>query len=174
MKHLKYESIKLYLFRIQNIFWILVNRDICFRVQTVQLQHLLIGHANQPKLDHLGLQTTQRIFIKSSIFIEERNTANKTTRTKKNIIYLEMPLFLIRCIMYRQLFKPQEHEFDRGSCCNEQWIQLKTAHRRDTISYRSLFLLPTFNMPYALLLSLFLHIFHTSSTTNCSVCIRKG
>lgn len=37
----------------------LVNREICFWVQTVQLQNLLTGHANQPKLAHLGLTADQ-------------------------------------------------------------------------------------------------------------------
>ncbi len=63
-----------------------------------------------------------------------------------------------------------------GSCCNQEWIRPKTAHRRDTISYRSPFLLQTFNMPYALLLSLFFHLFHPphTSTSKHSVYIRKG
>lgn len=60
-----------------------------------------------------------------------------------------------------------------GSCCNQEWIRPKTAHRRDTISYRSPFLLLTFNMPYALLLSLFFHIFHPPHMSTSTQCLHK-
>lgn len=47
------------------------------------------------------------------------------------------------------------------------------AYRRDTISYHSPFLLQTFNMPYALLLSLFFHLFQLPHTSSSKQCLHK-
>ncbi len=135
------------------------------------------GHVNQLTRP-FGFNSTQQTYEQPETHLkqhlhEERPSVNKTTRAKRDFIHLEMLLVLIRRL---------SAAWDRTTGAHVwAWLVpavIKSGYgpRRPTTETQFHIEVCTFNMTYALLLSLFFHLFHPphTSTSKHSVYIRKG